>query len=317
MVKFKVGDRVKIKDSNWLNSAGVPATHNYKGEIHEIVDVRTVLNHLRVFTLDNLPGEFIAQSLEVVPVEPPHSELPFKVGDLVVGNMKANKYKITRQGWVGRVTRIVNDTLFYVRGCHLDTVDDFEVDIDCFEHLKIRFQNGGYIKFEELDNKLFEQFLNKHSEGTKMKLQIEVKETYRIDKSCNKQIPTMTTTVITPLYSGKAVCDKENYERRQGVLEALANALCDGNFDRVYNKMIAAEKKAYAQQCKCSSCGKSYDNPEEARKCEQSHIERKIERRQRYIERKEAKDRLAEMEREDRIEQYMKEIAKEKKADER
>lgn len=252
----------------------------------------------------------------------------FKIGDLVIGNMKANKYSITRQGWVGRVTRIVDDTLFYVKGFRPGTGEDFEVmaDIDCFEHLKIRFQNGGYITFEELDNKMFERFLDERSkygfttyntEGTKMKLQIEVKETYRIDKSCNKQIPTMTTTVITPLYSGKAVCDKENYERRQGVLEALANALCDGNFDRVYNKMIAAEKKAYAQQCKCSSCGKSYDNPEEARKCEQSHIERKIERRQRYIERKEAKDRLAEMEREDRIEKYMKEIAKEKKADER
>ena len=137
-----------------------------------------------------------------------------------------------------------------------------------------------------------------------MNLQFDVKETNHIDKTCNKQIPTMTTTVKLYPYTGKAVCDKEDFERRQGVLEAIANAVCGDNFDREYNKIIAAEKKAYAQSCKCKTCGKSYNTPEEARECEEAHIERKRAKHGKYLMQKAAKKLARQM----KIEQMAKEI---------
>ncbi len=33
----------------------------------------------------------------------------FKIGDVVVGNEKANKYGVTRQGYVGKITAIDGD----------------------------------------------------------------------------------------------------------------------------------------------------------------------------------------------------------------
>lgn len=34
------------------------------------------------------------------------SKCKFKVGDIIVGNKKANKYVITKQGWIGKVTEV-------------------------------------------------------------------------------------------------------------------------------------------------------------------------------------------------------------------
>lgn len=33
----------------------------------------------------------------------------FKVGDIVIGNEKANCYSITRPGWIGKVVRLYNE----------------------------------------------------------------------------------------------------------------------------------------------------------------------------------------------------------------
>lgn len=35
-------------------------------------------------------------------------ENKFKLGDLIIGNALANKYNVSKQGWEGKVVRIIN-----------------------------------------------------------------------------------------------------------------------------------------------------------------------------------------------------------------
>lgn len=144
-----------------------------------------------------------------------------------------------------------------------------------------------------------------------LNLEFKTEESYRIDKTCNKQISTIKTTVSSRTYpwmDGVATCDKADYEERQGILEALANLICNGNFDREYQRTKAKYKKQYAEDCKCQKCGKSFATPELARECEKAHEERRKARREKYLMRKAAIKRAKEME----IEQMAKDILKEK-----
>lgn len=155
-----------------------------------------------------------------------------------------------------------------------------------------------------------------------MKFTFYVKEGTRIDKSCNKTVPTMTTFVsIGRYHSGKATCDKVDYSERDGILNAIANAVLGGNFDREYEKFLADKKHKYDESCKCKICGRNYYEdektgkrtpftPEDARKHEEWHEQNKKNKREKYLIRKEAKRRLAEAEREGKIEQTMKELYK-------
>ena len=118
-----------------------------------------------------------------------------------------------------------------------------------------------------------------------------VKEGTRIDKSCNKTVPTMTTFVsIGRYHSGKATCDKADYDERQGCLEAIANAFLDGNFDRDFNRAVKANELADKKKRTCTYCGKVFDTVEECEAEEAWHVERKKARRERYLLRKRAKE---------------------------
>ena len=64
------------------------------------------------------------------------------------------------------------------------------------------------------------------------------------------------------------------------------------------------------KELRCAVCGKRFDTPEDARKHEQWHSDKREAKRQRYFERCEAKRRIAEKEREERISKYMKDLAK-------
>ena len=134
-----------------------------------------------------------------------------------------------------------------------------------------------------------------------------------IDKSNNGRIPTVTTHVTfindKGIFRGTATCDKLEYNEREGVLNALANALC-GSFDREYSKEVKRQARVDLHNRTCTTCHQVFDTAEEARAHEKWHIENKKARRQRYLERKEARDRLAEKEREERISKYMKELTK-------
>ena len=128
-----------------------------------------------------------------------------------------------------------------------------------------------------------------------MKFTFYVTEGTRVDKSCNGTIPTMITTVEANGYSrtasvGTATCDKADYDMRRGVLEALANMYCDGDFDKVFNKAVKRNELADKKKRTCKYCGKVFDTVEEREAEEAWHVERKKARRERYLLRKRAKE---------------------------
>lgn len=59
----------------------------------------------------------------------------FKVGDKVIGNNKADKYSITKEGWIGTVTE-VHEYCIWVSGKGLIGKRGTEVDIRCFDLYK-------------------------------------------------------------------------------------------------------------------------------------------------------------------------------------
>lgn len=136
---------------------------------------------------------------------------------------------------------------------------------------------------------------------TKFTFYFNVNEGTRVDKSCNGTIPTITTSVVLDKFGdpdrrkcyslkGEATCDKTDYDMRQGVLEALANAVFDGNFEKAYDKAVKTNAFCERQDRTCHYCGKVLDTIEEKQAHEAWHIERKKARRERYLLRKRAKE---------------------------
>lgn len=134
-----------------------------------------------------------------------------------------------------------------------------------------------------------------------MKFTFYVTEGTRVDKSCNGTIPTITTSVVLDKFGvpdfrkcysleGKATCDKADYDMRQGVLEALANAVFDGNFEKAYDKAVKANARCERQDRTCYYCGKVFDTVEERAEHEAWHVERRKARHERYLLRKRAKE---------------------------
>lgn len=124
-----------------------------------------------------------------------------------------------------------------------------------------------------------------------MKFTFYVKEGTRPDKKCNGLIPTMTTTVVDA--SGKkatVTCDKADYSERQGVLEAIAQMACGGNFDKEYDKAVKKNKLIELHDRTCTYCGKVFDTIAEREAHEAWHVERKKARQERYLLRKRAKE---------------------------
>ena len=127
-----------------------------------------------------------------------------------------------------------------------------------------------------------------------MKFTFYTEEGYRIDKSNNSKVETITTFVkingFDNTYLGMATCDKVDYSEREGVINALANAMCNGNFDREFNKAVKANELADKKKRTCKYCGKVFDTVEEREAEEAWHVERKKARRERYLLRKRAKE---------------------------
>ena len=140
-----------------------------------------------------------------------------------------------------------------------------------------------------------------------------VTEGYRIDKSNNTRIPTMTTEVLVNgkdyQYSGSATCDKTDYSEREGILNAIANAVCGGNFDREFNKVIKNRAFADKKARTCTYCGQFFDTVEEKQAHEAWHVERRKARHERYLLRKRAKEIAFE----EQAQKMAKEIIKEDK----
>ena len=127
-----------------------------------------------------------------------------------------------------------------------------------------------------------------------MKFTFYTEEGYRIDKSNNSKVETITTFVkingFDNTYLGMATCDKVDYSEREGVINALANAMCNGNFDREFNKAVKDNARANKKARTCTYCGQLFDTIAEKKAHEAWHVERRKARHERYLLRKRAKE---------------------------
>ena len=127
-----------------------------------------------------------------------------------------------------------------------------------------------------------------------MKFTFYTEEGYRIDKSNNSKVETITTFVkingFDNTYLGMATCDKVDYSEREGVINALANAMCNGNFDREFNKAVKDNARADKKARTCTYCGQLFDTIAEKEAHEAWHVECRKARHERYLLRKRAKE---------------------------
>lgn len=143
---------------------------------------------------------------------------------------------------------------------------------------------------------------------------IETSRKYGYSEKEKKVVAKLTTTVVLKDGTkGSATCDAGEYDERTGVLNAIANAKCGGNFDSEYNKYCKNREKIIKIKCKCDCCGKQYWTREDAHECRKKHIENKIRKHENYLIRREAKRRLAEEVKETAIKTAMEKIRKEEK----
>lgn len=148
---------------------------------------------------------------------------------------------------------------------------------------------------KELNGMLGVSFTKKEEKKMSTKFTFYVTEGTRVDKSCNGTIPTMTTMVsyidkYGCIMKGTATCDKADYNERQGVLEAFANATCGNDFYKSYAEAVKEKKHRDITDRTCTYCGKVLDTVEEKEEHEAWHVERRKARHERYLLRKRAKE---------------------------
>ena len=138
-----------------------------------------------------------------------------------------------------------------------------------------------------------EEYCNKHmkrKEDNSMGFAFQTIEGYRIDKSNNTKIPTIETEVAILGHTGRATCDKADYDEREGVLNAIANAVCNGSFDKAYRAAVKGNKRVELFGRTCKYCGEVFPTIEERKAHEAWHVERRKARHERYKLRKRAKE---------------------------
>ena len=173
------------------------------------------------------------------------------------------------------------------------------------------------------------------------------------NKTTELTIPTITTKVYTVNGTASTTCDESEFDERTGclvacakviaskseeanlmyqmamktweykmsttILETLADRAVGGNFNQEYKKW----KKNFAQidkkQRTCKICGKLFETKEEARECEKAHRQRKVDKLNKYLERKEAmrvaRERLEKERKEKLVEECMERIVRENNDD--
>ena len=232
----------------------------------------------------------------------------FKVGDLVIGNERAaSEYKLTRKGVICRVENVYSDdktidiriveSPFDISDANKDKT--WSVSAECFDKYE-----KSISKIEKSDVSM----KNIISKPSTLKLSITEGKRYKsFGKHSGATIETVTTTITLDGKTASATCDKDNYNERQGILEALGNMFY-GNFDREYEKYVRQRDTAFKETCKCTICGELYTNPEDARLCEEGHKEKRAKKFSDYLLRKEAIRRIKEAEHENKVEELIAEI---------
>jgi len=192
--------------------------------------------------------------------------------------------------------------------CRGDTLEPVAIRSVLFPNVEYVFNEKQAEEYAERLNKELAEHFNafsndgisaKNGGKNSMKFTFYVTEGTRVDKSCNGTIPTMTTNIellsgnvfdkVTTV-KGSATCDKADYDERQGVLEALANAICGGNFYKAYAEAVKLNRCEDELSRTCIYCGKVLNTVEEKQEHEAWHVERRKARHERYLLRKRAKE---------------------------
>lgn len=176
------------------------------------------------------------------------------------------------------------------------------------------------------DNTLIDTNIHKYAkEESKMK-KIFVNQTTekRVNKTNNTKYNVITTEVTVGNLNGKVTLSAHDKDdTKMAIMYAICNAVVGGNFDTAYDRYLKhkqEEENPIADRT-CSYCGMVFNTTQEKEEHEKlEHIEKRKARHERYLIRKEAKRRLAEIEqekleaeREKAIEAKMKEMQKTEK----
>ena len=185
---------------------------------------------------------------------------------------------VIEKGYVGR-------TAYYLKGLRY-IWDERGLEFDIWDSITS-------LNYFERFAQAMKSFSVKEKEKMPTSIGFYTSEGTRIDKTNNTKIPTITTKAYelnSPFGEGVATCDASDYDMRQGVLEAIANMHCGGNFEREYERAVKLNKREDEVNRTCIYCGKTFDTIEERQNHEAWHIERKKARRERYLLRKRAKE---------------------------
>ena len=295
-MKFKCGDKVRVK-------SGLIDGHSY-GAIFYWDDFKD-----KVFTVEEYDSEDntyhctykgLEYWLSEEMLEPVYAD----GGYIPYGKLPTPSNPIPIEEQLGYTIRDSLDSAFDAWRKAGVSIHDLN-PIEWHRPMEIKFDISD-LDYEELNHRLDDYFKRLRrglradniyfdettfKEDKPMKFTFSTIEDYRMDKSNNTKIPTITTHVyVGRYYHGMATCDKADYNERQGCLEAIANAMCGDNFDREFNKAVKANAFADKKKRTCTYCGKLCDTVEEKQAHEAWHVERRKARHERYKLRKRAKE---------------------------
>lgn len=274
-MKYKIGDKVRVKDGLKPDEYGVtPFMLGYCGKVMTVKSTYSILSSYYLVE-DNC--EFIWHEDTLEPVD---SKTLRMADGTIIGEFNTG----------GTIPTSEWSKLVFKNGSSIEVLPQKDDAIRSENH----FCTGFATPYLDLSVFLNDGISAKNGGKNSMKFTFYTEEGYRIDKSNNGKVETITTFVkingFDNTYLGMATCDKVDYSEREGVINALANAMCNGNFDREFNKAVKANELADKKKRTCTYCGKVFDTVEERQAEEAWHVERRKARHERYLLRKRAKE---------------------------
>lgn len=350
MLKYKKGDKVKVRPDLKEGECGcdtvVEAMLDYRGKVTSVVEINDITHDK--YKLDGCGGWWFTDEM-LMPATPTIQEIKDKKMSCVVHTKTKEEAKMLVEympigDWGTHPVELWDkhghQTGYRIEDGELRQYADIAFYKDVYPRYGEIYEfsditaSGGVVdtentltatvlkaKADELTRKLYSQLScssigfvplkTRTKEDNHMTFTTTKGERYTsLGKHKGKTIPTITTTVNINGRTGSATCDEADYNERDGILNAIANAYCYGNFDKEYRKAVKEQEKQKKLACTCGFCGKVLESPEAKAAHEAWHVERKKAKHERYLIRKEARRRLTEAEREGKIEQVMKELYK-------
>ena len=154
------------------------------------------------------------------------------------------------------------------------------------------------------NNTLIDTNIHKYvQEESKMKrINVLQSTEQRINKTNNTKYDVITTEVtVGNIHNIVTLSVNDENDTKMAVMYAICNAVIGGNFDIAYEKYLKEKesKENPISARTCSYCGQIFNTIQEKEEHEKlEHIEKRKARHERYLIRKEAKRRLAEIEQE-------------------